>query len=453
MKKISYLSLLFFITFLLSCSDDDTHTPSLPEVAIENLSDEVAAAQEDTVYLKAKIKSLSDSKFKWAVNGEPITNATDSVFKFVKKEVGDYTITLSTTNIDGEVSAKVDIHVYGKFRDGTFILNEGNMTTENGSLVFISPKGIITDSAYFKVNGSQLGNVTQDLFISKGKMYIISQNGRKNPVGTTFENDGMLVVANAETLKKEAAYNDELSVLSWPTHLAVLGQDNIFIRDNNGVYLFNTSSKQLDFVAGSKGATKNRMAVVDGKVFVPCKRTVLVLESGKKEVSHTIDMGATVTGVIPSYDGNVWVATTGSPNKISKVNPKDYSIIQANTISQGNVGIGGMAATPGITAIKDTLYFSNLGPKIYRHIFSTGVTDFLVDAKTMVDNANIVYNTIAVHPLTGKVYMNTLQAYLTFDKNNKINIFNFQGTEPKLSASYLNHTRFPAGIFFTYDFK
>lgn len=452
MKKLLYLALLSIACFT-SCSDDnESYTPSLPGVSIENVSGSTSVAQEDTIYLKAKINSLSESKFKWAVNGEQVTNATDSVFKFVKNNLGDYTVSLSCTNVDGEVSAKVEINVYGKFRDGTFILNEGNMTTENGSLIFISPKGIVTDSAYWKVNGTELGNVCQDLFIVNHKMYIISQNGRKNPVGTTFENDGMLVVANSETLKKEATYNDELSVLSWPTHVAVLGQDNVFIRDNKGVYLFNTSSKELKFITGTTGALKNRMAVAEGKVFVPASKSVLVLEAGKEEVAYKIDMGATVSGVIKSSDGNIWVSTTGTPNKITKINAKDYAVIKANDITEAKLGAG-WGATPGISAKGDTLYFSNASTKIYRHIFTTGTTEFMVDAKTLVNNANIVYNNLAVHPITGEVYLNTIKAYGWDFLINNISVFNFSGTEPKLSNNYLNHTHFPAGTYFTYDFK
>ena len=38
-----------------------------------------------------------------------------------------------------------------------------------------------------------------------------------------------------ETLQKVTSYADELSTLSWPSHVAVLDEDHIFIRDNNGV--------------------------------------------------------------------------------------------------------------------------------------------------------------------------------------------------------------------------
>lgn len=336
--------------------------------------------------------------------------------------------------------------------DGVLILNEGNMTTENGSLIFISPEGQLFDRVYYSSNGTELGNAAQDLFIYNGKTYIISQNGKTNALGNGFENDGILIVANSETLKKEASYNDELTSLSWPTHVAVLDEENIFIRDNNGVHLFNSTTKALTLITGTTGANKNRMAVADNKVFVPIGSKLVVLEKGKTDVAHTINMGASISGVIKSKDGNIWVSTTGSPNKISKVSSKDYSVIKANDITVGKVGAG-WGATPGITAKGDTLYYSNASTTIYRHIFSTGESKEMVNAKSFVSNANIVYNTIAVHPRTGKVYLNTMKGYGWDFLVNSISVFDLDGAEPVLSNNYQNYTHFPAGIFFPANFQ
>ncbi|MFT3902353.1 MAG: DUF5074 domain-containing protein [Niabella sp.] len=450
-RKIVALGALLAV-IIASCSKKDTIAPTpvdAPEVSIENLLAETAVAQEDTLYFKAKV--TESTTYTWSVDGK--VSGTDSVFKFVSSDLGAHSISLVASKQDKQASAQTNITVYGKYKYGTFILNEGNMTSENGSLIFISPKGKVTDSAYFRANGSFLGNVTQDLFIHNGKMYIISQNGKTNAVGAGFENDGMLVVANAETLKKEAAYNDELSALSWPTHVAVLNEQNVILRDNAGLYRFNTTTKALTFIKGSKSAAKSTMAVSNNKVFAAAGAKVYVVEADKDTISYGIDMKASVTGVVKANDGNIWVATTGSPNKISKINYRDYSVIKANDITTGNVGNGGFAATPGITAKGDTLYFSNLGTKIYRHVFSINTTEFLVDAKTMVNDANIVYNTIAVHPITGEVYLNTIKGYgLNFLINN-ISVFNFSGKTPKLSANYQDYTHFPAGIFFTYNFE
>ncbi|CEA15210.1 PKD domain containing protein [Fermentimonas caenicola] len=452
--KQFYFSLTLCIAVLFaSCSHDDSiYTPTPPTIAIENLSIETSIAQEDTIYLKAKIESPLETTFTWSVNNVASVSdkvATDSIYKFVQKEVGDYTVTLTAQNADGETKTTVNLNVYGKFKYGTFVLNEGSAFQENSSLIFISPKGIVTDSAYWKVNHTELGNTSQDLFISAGKIYFIAQNG-KSSLGN-YPNDGKLIIANAETLKKEAVYDDELSVLSWPTHIAVLGNE-VFIRDNKGIYSFNTSTKELKFIEGSNGAQKNRMAVAEGKVFVPANKSVLVLEAGKSEISHKIELNAAVSGVIKTSDNNIYISTTGTPNKISKINAKNYSVIKENEVSEGKLGAG-WGATPGISAKGDTIYYGNATTKIYRHIFNTGKSEYLIDAKDIVEDAGMAYNNLAVHPISGEVYQTTIKAYgMDFLKNN-ISVFNFSKSESKLRVNYKNHTHFPAGIFFTYDFE
>lgn len=341
--------------------------------------------------------------------------------------------------------------------EGVFVLNEGNMTTENGSLLYISPDGQIYNRVYNNANGASLGNVSQDIFIDGEKMYIISQNGKTNPLGLGFENDGMLIVANSETLQKVASYTDELSTLSWPSHVAVLDEEHIFIRDNAGVYRFNSTNEELQLISGSARAAKNRMAVVNDKVFFYSGRNLSVIVKDNDAVSATIDMGATISGIEKSKDGHLWVATTGSPHKISKINSADYSLIRANEITVGTVA-SGVFATPGITTKGDTIYYGGSSMSIYRHIFTTGDSEVMIskaELKALVPDANMVYNSMAVHPVTGKVYLNTIKGYGWDFKINNISVFDFddEGASSMLHTNYRNYTSFPAGIFFPYNFK
>lgn len=341
--------------------------------------------------------------------------------------------------------------------EGVFVLNEGNMTTENGSLIYIAPDGQIYDRVYNNANGAALGSVSQDIFIDGDKMYIISQNGKTNPLGLGFENDGMLIVANSETLQKVASYTDELTTLSWPSHVAVLDEEHIFIRDNAGVYRFNSANEELQLISGSARAAKNRMAVVNDKVFFYVGRNLSVIEKNNDAVSATIDMGATISGIEKSKDGHLWVATTGSPHKISKINSTDYSLIRANEITVGTVA-SGVFATPGITTKGDTIYYGGSSMSIYRHIFTTGDSEEMInkaELKALVPDATMVYNSMAVHPITGRVYLNTIKGYGWDFKINNISVFDFDDEEAAsvLHTNYRNYTSFPAGIFFPYNFK
>ncbi len=334
---------------------------------------------------------------------------------------------------------------------GVFVLNEGNMTTENGSLIYISPEGEVRERVYFNSNGVELGNVTQDLFIHQGKIYIIAQNGNTNAVGDQFTNEGKLVIADLKTLKKEVSFNDELETLFWPSHIAVLNESNILIRDNKGIYRFNKNTQELQFIANSAGAIKNRMAVASKRVFAAAAKDLLVIEADQDEVSKHIEMPGTITGLIRSKDGHILVSTVGEKQLITKLNSETLEVMQTNEVSIGKLGAG-FGATPGISAFENIIYYSNAATKIHRHDFVSGVSSFCLDVKDFIPDANMVYNNLGVHPVTGEVYMNTIKGYGWNFLINDISVYAPQGETLNFKTTYKNHTHFPAGFFFMGNF-
>ena len=448
MKKVIYSLLLLGAVSFASCSDDD-------EVIIPNLNVEIEGVEstENLSYVQGEelvLKAVADNapgfKTVWTLNGEEVS--TESTYTFVADKLGENIIQVAVTGPDGGTSfSSFTINVSGKYKNGTFVLNEGNMSSENGFLTFIDPKGNVTDSVYYKENGTPLGNVTQDLFIADNKMYIMSQNG------PTMGGEGFLYVANAETLKKEVTYNEELKDIStaWPTHVAVVGK-NCYIRHNNGLSLFDLNSKKLSLIEGTKGAAKNRMAVVGDKVYVMAGKKILVVKDNA--VINEIEMEGTISGVLKSDDNQLWVSCTTKPSQICKVSTKDYSVLAKHEIAESGVGAG-WGATPGISAKGDTLYFSNAGTVIYRHIFNQNKTDKMCDVKNMLEKGRVgmAYNNLAVHPTTGEVYFTSIKGYGMDFLINDIAVFNFEGATPEVAADYQDHTHFPAGVFFTDSYK
>lgn len=349
-----------------------------------------------------------------------------------------------SVDIDLSIATKVN------FSDpnGTFVLNEGNMTSDNGSLIYITAGGTAIDFVYRLVNSSYLGNATQDLFIANNKMYIIAQNGERDG------GDGTLVVADAATLKKVAAYKgapnkgELLSALNWPSHVAAVG-DVAYIRDNAGIYKFDMLSQSLSFIEGTKGAKKLRMAVAKEKVFVPTNSNVLVLQNGA--VVETLSFG-TVTAVLKADDNHIWVADSKN-KKIIKVNATDYSQVE-NAITEGGLSMG-WGASPSMTAKGNSLYFNNNGFTFYKHDFDdagSGITSVLGDTKALFPTITaMAYNMPAIHPVTGQIFFNTIAGYGWSFLTNDISVWN---TDPDftLAADYKDYTRFPAGVYFPANF-
>lgn len=322
MKKQSKLActlLILCTTFAWTgCSDDDnpirnTPTPE-PEVS-KDLSlawrDPIAAdsaallvsGENDTLVVRATnatALTLNEAAEGWKAvvkdDSLVIVTAPDDV-----KGADKFDLTLTAT---GEGDKTLTLKAAFRrilFDDpkGVFVLNEGNMSNETGTLLYITPEGELIDSIYARVNGSLLGNVTQDMKFYGDNVYFISQNGNKAPLGGEFQADGMLIIANRHTMKRVQAFtHEEMKDLKWPTHIAVVDENTIFIRDNKGVWKFNPTSKELTFMEGSEKAVKQPFVVLQGKAF-----TFSTLQSGVSMSLLSFDAASTkATKVSVGYD-------------------------------------------------------------------------------------------------------------------------------------------------------
>lgn len=206
MRKFLVLATVALGFVFTACDDEDNLNLS---VLIGNKSGSNVIVQLDTLYLDARAENLSGTmEYLWTVDGKEVSTA--STYKFSQPKTGEYVIGLTVSDGNGEtLQTNITAKVEGRFGKGTFILNEGNMSNETGTLTFVDSKGTAMDSAYYRVNQTLLGNVCQDLFISDSKIYVLSQNGAKNG------GEGLLTIANADNLEKERIYDN--ATLSWPT--------------------------------------------------------------------------------------------------------------------------------------------------------------------------------------------------------------------------------------------
>lgn len=359
-------------------------------------------------------------------------------------------------------------HVTFDEQGGTFVLNEGNMTSENGSLIYITPEGYMVDNAYKRVNGTELGNVTQDMYFHDGKVYIISQNGDTNAIGESFENDGMLVVADSKTLKKVKSFtNKELAELDWPTHIAVIDEQHVYIRDNVGIWHFNMDDNSLNFVTDTDGAPKTQFTVVGGKVYFPDNgsflNTLKVINPTTNQVSDVANsalwsaspMINYFLGITPTDDGNLWVMGTsmsdgseGGMLTISKLDLASESLVQNGISEYPNTAYNCRFAAHG-----NTVYYAS-GTAIYRANFNPEaggkdvVDEFLVDLAELDTEAGLLYNGLGVNPITGNVFINTLKGFGNNYTTNSIWEFDFDTSSDTPLNKYDNYTRFPAGMYF-----
>ena len=483
MKKQFYLmSLLWTLSVcgllgLAACNDDneptggsDTPTPAEELVFEVNLDPEAGSpillVSEETYSIPYHGEGVEDITVEnesagWQVTVDEAAGNIVLTAPAADAEANKtYSLQLTATGGDDQSITTESIDFYHVTFDdpaGAFVLNEGNMTTENGSLIYITPEGYVLDNAYNRVNGTELGNVTQDMCFHDGKIYIISQNGDTNAVGVSFDNDGLLVVADAKTLKKVRAYTkEELSGLDWPTHIAVLDEQHVYIRDNAGIWRLDMTDGSLHPITlGRYEAPKAPFAVVDEKVYTYYNGGYMV---GLYEIGPESDQASqlnsgnpfwtytSIYGIAASGDGQLWIM--GGPNE--------------STTYIGKYDIAGKSYTSQPITLRPTLnwdlsgrefavygnqvYYLD-GTSLYCLDFETGTEEYLVDLSSLDDNAWESYNGIGVNPTNGRVYANTIRGVGNFYTTNQIWVFDPSSFEVPL-FKYDNYTHFPAGVFF-----
>lgn len=376
--------------------------------------------------------------------------------------------------------------------NGVFVLNEGNMTTENGSLTYITPKGEAISDAYKLINGTELGNVSQDMCIHDGKIYIISQNGDHNPVGTEFNNDGLLVIADAHTLKKIDAYKkEELKGLTWPSHIAVLDEEHVYIRDNgvpegdNGsgkIWCLNTKDRSLTEVQNTIGVPKSPLYVRNGKVYTYFNTSITLDSSNPRsfkinyfnliEISTSSNtasvfkspaiMGSIPVNIVPAQSDNVfWILLKKEQEEVYLVGKvellKGNYIPQIKSVALDDVPNSGSSGVMLVSPSDDTFYYTS-GTFLLKGTYTegTGASSYLpeisieemTDLSELDSNARIVYNGMGIHPKTGHLYINTIRGMGGLYTTNTIWEFDpAQGFNAPVHK-WSDYTRFPAGFFF-----
>lgn len=473
-RNLWSMLLLAIILITTSCSKEEKGNEGFP--AIFEFKTEITegkpiflapATEYKLEYASSSVKSMELVNIPEGWEAKIDKDANAIIVKASESAVQKAKIGIKIEGEDNNVQTKeVEFYCLNSFTDpkGTFVLNEGNMTTENGSLTYITPEGYVLANAYKFINGSELGNVAQDMAFCNGKIYIISQNGDTNAVGNSFENDGMLIIADAKTLKKIKSYKkEELSVLDWPSHIAVLDEHNVFIRDNAGVYRLNTETNELTLINGTEGAPKSKFVTMNGKVYT--YKTGLI--GGIIEISadndnankinfpYRLDIDINeVLGIQAAEDGDMWIMSFGfGKTAIGKFNLTDRKITQRQINIKPSVGSAGVAF-----AAKGNVFYYADGTSIYRMTFDANpelsaesgleAEEMLVDLSSLDSKAGIIYNGLGINPTTNLVYINTIKSYAQFQEN-LIWAFNFDANKNEPVAKYENSTSFPAGFFFS----
>ena len=427
--------LLLLAAGFTSCSDDAQPIPS----SIQFDGDFKAKPTKTSIVKFTATADLKDFAVKEAPENWQVT--LDQEAKTIEvtpsaNAYGTHQIVLCAQSLAGEqIEAVLSIPIAEMSTpESVYVLNENSWAP--GSLTYIDEDGDAFTEVYNAKNNEQLGVTTEDMFFRNGKIYIIAM-------------DGTLTVADAKTMVKIDSFNLYLSNSS---HIAVFDDENIYVRDDKGLHLFNSTTKSLTPVEGMDYAPKNPMLIIGDKLYVAggLLRQIVKGETKiAKQSSYTH-----VSAIAKADDGMLYVATSRDfldnsiASTIKKVNPETLEVIEEHEIKELNLEHG-YEASNSISVRGNMIFYSGTKATIWRHDFATRQTKMLFDASKNEQTypQGITYNTVAVHPVTGYVYMNRISGYGTYDQN-KIIVLQDMGEKLEILKIYDNLTAFPAGIFF-----
>lgn len=368
--------------------------------------------------------------------------------------------------------------------NGIFVLSEGNMMNENGTLSFIdgSATGYPAQNWVYRTINTmptghkELGNVAQDLFISDNKMYILSQNGKR----LTSLPGAQHILKTRNTLKHENDFNPGFPT-AWsnttPTHLAVKG-DKIFVRTNSGVVVTDTAgtSGTPTPISGISKPSRIRMAMVKNSnvkyLYVGSENNKVYRINTNTNAVDSITVQGKVAGVTAVRRNNsvqyVW-ALCIKPDGTAALQKISGTTVQAThniSISQPFapsllIPSVGLCCYAGGT--NDVLYFRSNGwdpTKIYKvdtGAASPAATEFYTVPTGIDSNARIVYGDLGVNPANGNVYFGYVGNWTSYiSVNGVVQLNNTGGVAKEYRASYSVpdkiDSRFTAGIYFRQEF-
>ncbi len=343
------------------------------------------------------------------------------------------------------------------YYSGVFVLNEGNFTDGQGHLDYICPKNKYISKVFETNNKKTLGNVVQDMFISGGRIYIVSQNGDKVVAPEKFPEKkksgvGYLSIIDQSTQKLIKAYkNDELKELKNPSYIVVI-DGKVYIRDGKGIYLLDTATDKLTFIEGTEDAATSyaKLLLLNRKVYAKTNDGHLIVVSGMTAEKKALPVKA--VAMHKSYDGKLWlVSETATDGAITKYDPETGKIIATHTMPEAKLIQGQWGALPKrLSATQDTIYFS-AKLQVYRHIFKANKTEEFTKLP-LIDNSDktMIYNGFSVDPSTGNLYITTIKGYGPDYLTNSVLVF---APNKELKYNFKNQTAFPAGVYPVASFK
>jgi YVTN family beta-propeller protein len=275
---------------------------------------------------------------------------------------------------------------------GLFIVNEGNFTYGNATLSFYDPAAKHVENDVFgRANGIRLGDVAQSMTMHNGRLYIV------------VNNSGIIFVIDPETFRVTGT----ITGLQSPRYIHFLADDKAYVTDlyASRIAIVNPQTLALTgYVDTAPHRSTEQMARHGRYIFTnswSLGSAVLVIDTERDEVVHTIEVGPQPTSIALDARGKLWVLVDGglegSPS--GRSTPSLVRIDAATFTVERRFEFAPDDRPTRLCLDGDMLYFLNRG------VWRMNVNDDRLPLRAFIEDRRTIYYGIAVDPATSEIYV------------------------------------------------
>lgn len=367
--------------------------------------------------------------------------------------------------------------------DGVIILNQGAPRMENGSVTFLAPDGSVVEHLYRTVNGTAVGNTSQDLWLCDGKYYLMSNNAEVPDLGSGEAGDGSIVIVDATTFRREKVFafdelkfprpegsldeNEMIPAVTPLENIAVLDEHNVFFADGQGMYRLDAATGKMNIVkgtyafgnqgntiettVGTRGMTVigDHLYCVGGGFWSETK--LLELTKDMDQVTRELPLkGEFTSGICRTGDHELLVATCGrsgsTKSYLTYVDTDSWSITLERPLN-ADISAEFMNSS-GVTLAGDYLYFAAGTLTVSRVSLKSWEVEEYIHVADDAPEARYLTCNVVADPERQLLYVsvsNELGEAIVSDGN--ILVYDCSGEEPVLKNNLVNRGSYPVNIY------